>query len=53
MNQVLLLLIIGLVKCQKKNETKSLLDEWDKNMQSFIPDDMISFSIEGMSEEVI
>ena len=28
------------------------MEEWDKHMRSFVPDDMISFTLEGMTEEV-
>ena len=35
-----------------EQDAKSMMEEWDQHMRAFVPDDMMSFSIEGNSEEV-
>lgn len=45
--------IVTLVSCvlaSAVDDTKAIMDEWDKYMRGFSPDDMISFSI-GVGEE--
>lgn len=49
--KMLLLALITVSLCAVE-DTKEIMQDWDKYMRGFLPDDMISFSIEKGGEEI-
>lgn len=41
-----------LLGANASEDVKGLMEEWDKHMRAFVPDDMMSFTVDSLDDEV-